>query len=66
MSTIDSLKTSFISFKARFIISILSPLISRAGCTLITEAIHTAAGGIRFLKKLNKESDESFHNGSVP
>ena len=34
---------------------------------MITEAIHTAASVIRFLKNINEEStDESFHNVSVP
>ena len=34
---------------------------------MITEAIHTAARVIRFLKNINEESsDESFHNVSVP
>ena len=33
---------------------------------MITEAIHTAATVIRFLKNINEESDESFHNVSVP
>ena len=32
---------------------------------MITEAIHTAATVIRFLKNINEESDESFHNVSV-
>ena len=34
---------------------------------MITEAIHTTASVIRFLKNINEESaDESFHNVSVP
>ena len=34
---------------------------------MITEAIHTAASVIRFLKNIKEEStDESFHNVSVP
>ena len=33
---------------------------------IITEAIHTAATVIRFLKNINEESNESFHNVSVP
>ncbi|MGI5872094.1 MAG: hypothetical protein ACOX8T_08665 [Bacillota bacterium] len=34
---------------------------------MITEAIHTAATVIRFLKNIKEEStDESFHNVSVP
>ena len=34
---------------------------------MFTEAIHTAASVIRFLKNIKEEStDESFHNVSVP